>query len=463
MARTFARASSQFLQADSAPLTAAPFTVSMWLWSSDGANNKVALYLGDKDNNTSYWRLLVTTNETLRFTASEATATNCDSAAAAFGLSAWNHVTAVERGAADRELYLAGASVGTNTTSKSPAGSDRISLGQHGGSTPGTFWDGLIAEVGIWNVALNTDEISALSKGVSPLLIRPTALVFYAPLVRDEDRDLKGISLIPTGTPTVGDHPRMFWAAGLHIGQAVASGTGYTQSVAGTLTSAGTAAKSTTKSPGGTLASAGALFRAMAKALAGALTSTGALVRNTIKTFAGTLTSAGALTTVRIYLASLTGTLTSAGTLTRQAQKSLAGTLTSAGALIKSAAKAFAGTLTSSGALATIRTFLVSLAGTLTSAGGLAKQTNKALAGTLTSAGSLARGTLKSVAGTLSSGGTVNKAVSKFFAGALSSIGTLVSALGGAVVPGRVALSFSEVTSLSLTFAEVYRVAVSEA
>lgn len=68
-------------------------------------------------------------------------------------------------------------------------------------------------------MALNTSEIAALAKGLSPLLIRPTSLVFYLPLVRDADRDVVGgLALTAFNVPTVGDHtkifnpaPRVFW------------------------------------------------------------------------------------------------------------------------------------------------------------------------------------------------------------------------------------------------------------
>jgi len=43
-------------------------------------------------------------------------------------------------------------------------------------------FDGLVAEVAVWNVVLDDSEIAALAQGVSPLLIRSTALVEYWPV-----------------------------------------------------------------------------------------------------------------------------------------------------------------------------------------------------------------------------------------------------------------------------------------
>src|SRR3990172_7435524 len=54
-ARAFVRASSQFLENDSAPVTAAPFTMATWFRSNDATVNQALMFLGDKDSNSQYW------------------------------------------------------------------------------------------------------------------------------------------------------------------------------------------------------------------------------------------------------------------------------------------------------------------------------------------------------------------------------------------------------------------------
>jgi len=49
-----------------------------------------------------------------------------------------------------------------------------------GGVDP--YYDGRIAECGIWNVSLSISEIVALARGVRPNRLRPASLQFYAPL-----------------------------------------------------------------------------------------------------------------------------------------------------------------------------------------------------------------------------------------------------------------------------------------
>ena len=219
-------------------------------------------------------------------------------------------------------------------------------------------------------------------------------------------------------------HPNPVY--GFRSKRGIASGSTFTQSVAGTLTSGGALLRQTNTSKAGTMPSAGAILKQTATAKTGTLTSGGGLLKQTGKLAAGTLTSAGALT--RQAGKALAGTLTSAGSLARQTGKALAGSMASAGALVKLTSKLLAGTLTSSGALGTVKVVLKALAGTLTSSGALTKQTGKVLTGGLTSAGALVRLTAHGLAGALTSAGAVVKQTARALAGTLSSSGALASA-----------------------------------
>lgn len=49
-------------------------------------------------------------------------------------------------------------------------------------SLRGSYFDGIIADAGLWNVALSDEEVRLLACGASPLLIRPQNLVAFWPL-----------------------------------------------------------------------------------------------------------------------------------------------------------------------------------------------------------------------------------------------------------------------------------------
>jgi hypothetical protein len=83
------------------------------------------------------------------------------------------------------------------------------------GDTIDTFWPTYIGdlwEIAHWTANLTDDEISALSKGYPPQLIRPGSLQFYAPLVRDT-KDLKGNVLNAISGTSAAVHGKMIGGA----------------------------------------------------------------------------------------------------------------------------------------------------------------------------------------------------------------------------------------------------------
>lgn len=76
----------------------------------------------------------------------------------------------------------------------------------------GEYWDGKIAEFGVWNRILSAAEADILGKGFSPLFI-PRGLVFYAPLVGKYSPEIDivgGGSGTITGA-TAASHPRIIY------------------------------------------------------------------------------------------------------------------------------------------------------------------------------------------------------------------------------------------------------------
>jgi hypothetical protein len=114
-------------------------------------------------------------------------------------------------------LYMDGVSVATANSSASWA-IQSFSVPLTLGRADDAFWGsfvGQIAELAVWlDRNLTTDEVVALSKGFSPLVVgRASAdasnnLTFYAPLVRDPSNLMNAFITGPTGT-TVSDHPRV--------------------------------------------------------------------------------------------------------------------------------------------------------------------------------------------------------------------------------------------------------------
>lgn len=120
------------------------------------------------------------------------------------------HVAGVWTTTTLRTVYVDGVAGTSNTTSKVPTNLDRMSWGSiYFGSARRIPLEGTLAEAAVWNAALTDAEVAALAQGVSPLLIRPSALVNYPPF-RLDDRDLMGGTLTSSGDPAiVSGHPNI--------------------------------------------------------------------------------------------------------------------------------------------------------------------------------------------------------------------------------------------------------------
>lgn len=212
MAGSFASASSQFLSVDTPPVTAAPFTMACFFNVPDGATQTL-LSIGDKDLTNHFWSIqanMATASDPLRGVIQAGGSAVTFDSAIGITPSTWMHAALVEASANSHTVYLDGGNTGSSSTGASPANADRFSIGVRSASASTLYCNGLIAEVGVWTAALDASEIAALAKGWKPDTIRPSALVFYAPLVRTLTRDLwVGLTLTNNGGVTVAAHPRI--------------------------------------------------------------------------------------------------------------------------------------------------------------------------------------------------------------------------------------------------------------
>ncbi len=132
-------------------------------------------------------------------------------------------------------------------------------------------------------------------------------------------------------------------------------------SLAGALSSAGTLSFDTFKAIAGALSTAGSLAKLSSlSTIKGSLSSSGTLsaVQIFLQSVAGTLSTAGSI--VRDSVKPLSGTVTSAGTVVRVTLLSITGALTTAGTTVKETLAALTGALSFSGAVGTVKNAVVS-------------------------------------------------------------------------------------------------------
>jgi len=211
MARLFDDGSNEYLELDSAPIVAAPFTMACWFNSDNIALDQTLMFVGDKNFNNRRWNLSIRGDiggNPIYMVVVDSAGVGVAATSTGYSPNTWHHACGVEAAATDRRVFIDGGSKGINAANRTPASVNRVSIGRVGRTSPFAYMSGLIAEAAIWKVALSDAEVALLAKGFSPLFIQPHNLVRYYPLIRDDDNDwIGGFDLAAFNTPTVAAHP----------------------------------------------------------------------------------------------------------------------------------------------------------------------------------------------------------------------------------------------------------------
>lgn len=176
----------QNLQTANVSVTATPLTLSAWVKPT--TLNSGASFCGvyDTAGAVNFFEVYHTSAGSVR-AAARGTSFAESLATGTLGTGSWQHVVGVFASDTSRTAYLNGTAGTTNTTSITPAGLDRTAIGSRSHYLPQLFYDGLIAHVAIWNVALTGAEVGALYGGADPRTIQSSALVNYVPLTSNVD------------------------------------------------------------------------------------------------------------------------------------------------------------------------------------------------------------------------------------------------------------------------------------
>lgn len=205
----------QYWQIDSSVITGVPVTIMFfgYLDADPGSNDFCGVQIGDKDTTNNYFRLGTDepTGKVQGATVS-ATQTRIVQTTTTPVINTWEHFACVFAAVDSRSAFHNGAGKATNTGSSTPTGFNRTSVGQEGDSTEGDEWSGRLARVVVYNVALTDAEVKASAAGISPLLIRPTALKHWWEFLdgtsgRDWIGALDLTAFGSVGSPVTAPHP----------------------------------------------------------------------------------------------------------------------------------------------------------------------------------------------------------------------------------------------------------------
>lgn len=228
MARFFDDASVQYLLSTLTPLTGFEISMACWFKTDDLTLEQDLMSIADSATNNEEFALVFDgesgSGEPIVTLARAGGVSTSASTSTSASVDTWHHACGTWESATSRWAYLDAGGADESTTSNTPTSIDRMAIGARARSSDSKHMSGAIAEAAMWNTTLTPTEVTMLALGLAPYLVRPANLVFYMPMVRDNDVDIiGGISFTPQASPTISDHPRIFHKYSPQLGPAPAA------------------------------------------------------------------------------------------------------------------------------------------------------------------------------------------------------------------------------------------------
>lgn len=230
MSRLFDDGSTEYLQVESAVVSAYPLAMACWFNSNDDTINQALMWVGDKDVDNQFLILMIAGNVVGDPLRARAFGGTNESANTSIGYTAntWHHAAGIWLSMSERHAYIDGGNKGSDAglLDDDIIGYDRTAIGSARDSTPGAYMSGHIAEAAIWDL---TDwgandaareiafelAIASIAKGYSPEFY-PLGLLGYWPLVRGLNDHVGGFNLTASGT-VVSTHPRIIYPSKIWV------------------------------------------------------------------------------------------------------------------------------------------------------------------------------------------------------------------------------------------------------
>jgi hypothetical protein len=203
----------QHLTVASTPVTSVPLTLACWFNPDSITTNGVLLQIHDGTALNRFGLVILGTfaGDPVRAACIQGGLEGSADSTTGYTAGTMQHACGVFASNSSRTVFLNGGSSATSTSLIAPSGVNAIDIGRRLNSgVGGLFFDGKLAEVGIWNAALTAAEVASLARGMTCDKVRPQNLVFYAPLVRDLIDQKGGLAITNNNGATVANHPRVY-------------------------------------------------------------------------------------------------------------------------------------------------------------------------------------------------------------------------------------------------------------
>jgi len=204
---------NQYLTTASTPVTEVPLTLACWFNPDSITANGSLLEISDGTGLNRFGLVILGTfaGDPLRAFCQQGGTAGAADSTTGYAAGTMQHACGVFTSNSSRTVFLNAGSSATSTNSITPSGVNVSDIGSRVlGGVRGLFFNGKLAEVGIWNAALTAAEVAALAKGMTCDKVRPQSLVFYAPLVRDLIDQKGGLTITNNNGATVAAHTRVY-------------------------------------------------------------------------------------------------------------------------------------------------------------------------------------------------------------------------------------------------------------
>lgn len=179
--------SSDYLENTNAVVTALPITMACWFYAGSDTTDEVIMAVGDTDGVPRVQLQTAGTQggDPIGWGCTGATTSATPRTTTGYTAGVWHHACGRSASATSHRVWLDGGGGATAITNVGTwSGPIRTNVGCRWNSgSRGAFFNGRLAHAAIWSVALTDAEVAVLATGVSPLLVRPTSLVSYWPLL----------------------------------------------------------------------------------------------------------------------------------------------------------------------------------------------------------------------------------------------------------------------------------------
>jgi hypothetical protein len=188
------------------------YTVSIWVRTDDVASTRTFSRWGSTSAGNPFLWILGQVNSDVRFFVRDNAGTGANSTkSTVLTAGTWTHLAGTRSGN-DVLIYADGVAGSGASAAISTTTVNRLTVGVAGDGGGGLtqYTDGNLAEFAIWSVTLTQAEITSLANGLSPLRVRPSALVFYVPMWTGLWEYIRNTSVTADSPAQSHFHPRRY-------------------------------------------------------------------------------------------------------------------------------------------------------------------------------------------------------------------------------------------------------------